>query len=156
MPLASSTLLAPHFSAKELGADLPGATAAIAANLRKVAEWLEVARALLMVPLLVTSGFRTTEHNTEIGGSDTSDHVTGLAADFIAQGLTPFDVYRRLTAARNAGTLPPFDQVIYYAVDDHIHVGLGSKMRGQVLVRTTEGAYVELASKALSLLRGWV
>ncbi len=156
MPVASNTLLATHFSSAELGADLPGATAAIVANLRKVAAWLESARGILMVPLLVTSGFRTVEHNAEVGGSDTSDHVNGLAADFKASGLTPFQIYQRLSAARDTGALPPFDQIIYYAADDHIHVGLGSKTRGQVLIRTTEGSYVQLATNALNLLRGWV
>lgn len=156
MPLASSTLLTPHFTARELGADQVGATAAIVANLRRVAGWLEAARGLLMVPLVVTSGFRTIEHNAEAGGSPTSDHPNGLAGDFEAVGLTPFQVYQRLDTARRSGALPPFDQLIYYAADDHLHVGLGSKMRGQVLIRTTEGSYVQLATNALNLLRGWV
>lgn len=157
MALAAGTNLSAHFTAGELGADDPAVTPAILANLRRVVTWLEAARAVLgAVPIVVTSGFRPDDQNQLAGGSVSSDHPNGLAADFKVSGATPFQVYQRLTAARNAGTLPAFDQLIYYQADDHVHVGLGSRMRGQVYLRTKEGSYVELLSRALSLLRGWV
>jgi zinc D-Ala-D-Ala carboxypeptidase len=156
MPLAANILLAPHFLASELGADDPGATDAIISNLRLVAAWLEKARAVLGVPLEVTSGFRTWLHNAAIGGSPTSDHPNGLAADFIAQGTTPYQVYLRLQAAAGSNQLPPFDQIIFYAKDDHVHIGLGPKMRGEVLIQTTEGDYTQLAGDSVSLLRGYL
>lgn len=154
--IASNILLAPHFLASELGADDPGASDEVVYNLRLVAAWLEKARAVIGTPLTVTSGFRTWAHNAAIGGAPTSDHPNGLAADFIAQGITPFQVYQRLQAAAGSGQLPPFDQLIFYAKDDHVHVGLGPKYRGEVLIQTTEGDYTALAGDSVSLLRGFL
>lgn len=156
MPLAANDFLAPHFMASELGADDAGATDVIVSNLRLVAAWLEKARAVLGVPLDVTSGFRTWAHNAAIGGSPTSDHPNGLAADFIAQGVTPYQVYLRLQAAAGSNQLPAFDQIIFYAKDDHVHIGLGPKMRGEISIQTTEGSYVQLTADSVSLLRGYL
>ena len=151
--------LTAHFSLEELdgGAAPPG----IQANLLSVANWLEAARAILGVPLTITSGYRTADHNAQVGGSSTSDHVIGLAADFEARGLTPYQVYQQLQAAEDAGTLPAFDQLIYYVADNHVHVGLGRNgpmgtLRGQVLLATTEGSYVALAGELVTRLRGYV
>ena len=149
-------LLAPHFTAAELGADTPEIPTVQELNLYTVAAWLEQARAVLGVPLTVTSGYRTPEHNREVGGSSSSDHPNGLAADFEPVGMTPYQAYRQLKGAIAAGTLPPFDQLIFYAGDDHIHVGLGSQMRGELLVRLTEGSYITLTEAAVSKLRGFV
>lgn len=155
--LAGSVALAMHFTAHELGVDVPEATNAIVENAKRVALWLETVRGLLDGRrVFITSGYRTPKHNQEIGGSDGSDHVVGLAADFEVEGLTPFQVYRRLSDAQSKGLLPPFDQLIYYALDNHIHVGLGPKMRGEVLLKTAEGSYVALAGSYLSKLRGYV
>jgi zinc D-Ala-D-Ala carboxypeptidase len=156
MPLAATAKLAPNFTAAELGADNPAADATIVANLRRVAEWLQAARGILGVPLRVTSGFRTSARNAEVGGSASSDHVAGLAADFAAVGLTPFNVYQQLNKAVEERKLPAFDQLVYYAVDDHVHVGLGAQMRGQVLLKTTEGSYVQLAGAYVTKIRGYL
>ena len=152
MSVAGTVRLSPHFTAHELGADNPAASDAVVHNLTLVAAWLERIRAILGVPVTVTSGYRTPAHNTEIGGSPTSDHPNGLAADFEGQGLTGFDVYRRLHGA----ALPPFDQVIYYALDNHVHVGLGARMRGEQLVKTTEGSYIALAESTADKIRGYL
>lgn len=154
--LASNVLLAPHFLASELGADNPAATDQIVSNLRQVAAWLEKARAVVGVPLRVTSGYRSWAHNVAVGGSPTSDHPNGLAADFVAVGMTPGDVYRRIRDAIHSGQLPAFDQLIFYAADDHVHVGLGARMRGEVLIKTSEGSYLQLAGDALNALRGYL
>ncbi len=164
MALASGALLTTHFTAHELGADLPTVTDPIVANLRQTAAWLEAVRGLLNADapagtvrrIFVVSGYRTPEHNAEVGGSTTSDHPAGLAADFEVEGLNPYQVFTRLQAARAAGTLPAFDQLIWYAADNHIHVGLGSQMRGQFLLKTTEGSYTSLVSSAVRQLRGYV
>lgn len=156
MPLASAVKLTLHFAASELGADNPDIPDDALANLQLVAEWLEAARGILGVPIVVTSGYRTWAHNGEIGGDPHSDHPNGLAADFEAQGLSPYQVYQQLKAADAAGSLPAFDQLIWYALDNHVHVGLGAGMRRQFLLHTTEGSYVALAGSYLSQLRGFV
>jgi zinc D-Ala-D-Ala carboxypeptidase len=156
MALASTALLAPHFSAAELGADLPDIPAAALSNLYVTAQWLEKVRALFGAPVIIDSGWRSWAHNTETGGSPTSDHPNGLAADFKVQGFTAYEVYQRLQAAQAAGTLPAFDQLIWYALDDHIHVGLGAQMRHEILFKTAEGSYIALIGAAVTRLRGYV
>jgi hypothetical protein len=65
-------------------------------------------------------------------------------------------MYQKLNTALRAGQLPAVDQIVYYAADDHVHVGLGSRMRGQVLLKTTEGSYVQLAGRAVTQIRGYL
>lgn len=156
MPVASSTRLALNFTAAELGADKPDATPVIVENLRTVAGWLQVVRSILGVPIRVTRGFSTSTENVEVSGSPTSDHPNGLAADWIAIGLTPYQVYQKLTDAQRERRLPAFDQLILYAVDDHLHVGLGRRMRGELLLRTSEGTYVQLLGSYVSQIRGYL
>ena len=157
MPLTASAKLAPNFTAHELGADKPEATDAVVANLRRVATWLQAVRDLFGGKrVFVTSAFHPPVENEQVGGSPTSDHPNGLAADFEIEGLTPFQVYRGLADAHTRGDLPDFDQVIFYAIDNHVHVGLGPKMRGEVLLKTAEGSYVQLAGHYLTQLRGFL
>jgi hypothetical protein len=151
MTLTATARLAPHFTAHELGADLPDIPASAEANLYITAAWLETARQILGVPLLVESGWRSPTHNLEVGGSKTSDHVRGLAADFRPIGLSRYNAYRRL---RDSTTLPPFDQLIFYPVDGHIHVGLGDRRRGEYRLALAEGGYPLLTPALESKLRG--
>ena len=129
-----------HFTDHELGLDVAEIPFDAAANIRvRLEPWLEAARAILGVPLEVTSAYRSPEHNAAVGGASDSDHVTGLAADVVPVGMTKLEAYRRLQSANEAGRLPPFDQLIYYALDDHVHIGLGSRLRRQVLLEDVEG-----------------
>ncbi|NGZ86401.1 D-Ala-D-Ala carboxypeptidase family metallohydrolase [Duganella aceris] len=47
-------------------------------------------------PLSDISGYRALQVNRAVGSSDTSDHVKGMAADFKAAGMTPYDVCQAL------------------------------------------------------------
>ena len=38
-------------------------------------------------PVHITSGYRTVEHNAAVGGSKSSQHLLGRAADFYAEGV---------------------------------------------------------------------
>lgn len=44
-------------------------------------QMLNDARAMAGVPFVITSGIRTEDHNAEVGGSETSSHLTGHAVD---------------------------------------------------------------------------
>lgn len=59
-------------------------------------------------PIRITSGFRPLELNTEIGGSKTSQHMEGKAADLQVPGWQPIEVCT-LAVHRNL----PFDQLIH-------------------------------------------
>lgn len=122
--------LSAHFTEEELrGA---GAPVAVRANLGRLArELLEPLRAVLGVPLRVTSGYRAPEHNAAVGGSETSQHMDGTAADISPVGLSLYDAAQRIDAAELAGTMPLYGQLIYYPyTTGHIHVSLAT--RGKV------------------------
>lgn len=157
--LASDTYVTPHFQAWELGLDKPEATADIVARMTRVANTLEKVRTLLgNVPLVMgtRSGFRTAADNAAVGGSPTSSHLTGDAADFTPKGVTLYRAYRILQDALATGKLPEVDQVIYYSYDGHIHIGLGSQRRQQVLIQLKEGgAYLALTQDLIAKLPGY-
>lgn len=73
------------------------------------ARALEVVRtALGKHPVIVTSGYRSPEVNAAVGGSPTSQHMKGQAADIIVPGCgRPIEVCRRIL---EAGIV--FDQLI--------------------------------------------
>ena len=81
----------------------------VVANLRRLAGLLEKVRAVLKKPMRITSGYRSAELNARIGGSKTSAHMDGRAADFICPAFgTPFVVAKRIAASRLG-----FDQMIH-------------------------------------------
>ncbi len=46
-----------------------------------VLEMLEMARGVSGVPYKINSGYRTAQHNEDVGGSPTSSHLMGFAVD---------------------------------------------------------------------------
>lgn len=51
-------------------------------NLEHLAQLLELALAIVGLPLYLTSGLRLRDHNLGVGGVRGSDHLEGRAADF--------------------------------------------------------------------------
>ena len=70
-------------------------------QLKYVAGTLEEIRAVLGVPLRVTSGFRNVALNKAAGGSPTSGHAKGLCADFIPLGLDISDAFAMIQNSRD-------------------------------------------------------
>lgn len=62
----------------------------------KLVEVLEKVRKWAGAPVTITSGNRCPEYNKKIGGSPTSKHMNGKAADFSVQGWSPKDIYNLL------------------------------------------------------------
>lgn len=96
--------LSPHFNLREFLH--PGAekelTVDIIENLRKLAQKLELIREYLGdVPIRITSGFRTAKHNMAIGGARQSQHMVGLAADFVVPGMSDKYVQARLAQVKD-------------------------------------------------------
>ena len=77
-------------------------TPAVLAELQRTAELLQRIRNYLTAcassdtPLTNISGYRSIPMNRGIGSSDGSDHVRGMAADFKARGMTPYQVCQAL------------------------------------------------------------
>lgn len=159
--LSPETKLAAHFTAGELtrdgdmlGAFIPDVSPLVESNLIQLAATLESVRGALGVPLRVTSGFRPPEKNASVGGVSTSSHLDGLAADVVPVGLSQYDAYRRLETA----TLPPWDQTIYYPIQGHIHIGIGSRLRREIRIALSEdqGGTPLLSESLVDRLQGYV
>ncbi|MCK9629639.1 MAG: D-Ala-D-Ala carboxypeptidase family metallohydrolase [Bacteroidales bacterium] len=70
----------------------------------------------------ITSAYRSPGVNKAVGGVATSDHVKGLACDFVPQGDKQQAV-KKLRAACAQGELGPVRQFIWESYKNVIHVG---------------------------------
>jgi hypothetical protein len=107
-------------TAKRLGIDnKPNET--IINRLRYLCEnVLEPVRKLYGKPIVVTSGFRCEKLNKAVGGSGTSQHVKGEAADIRSVSDTPQDNKELYDCIIKSGVV--FDQLIDEFGYDWIHV----------------------------------
>ena len=81
-------------------------------------------------PIIVNSGFRSEALNRKIGGSATSDHMKGMAADIT--GGNPKENRRLFYLIQELGL--PFDQLIEEKNFSWIHVSYrGATNRNQIL-----------------------
>lgn len=62
---------------------------------------LDLARHFADLPFMITSGFRCRDHNSNIGGSQDSAHLSGFAADIYTAG--PKSRYRIVAGLIQAG-----------------------------------------------------
>lgn len=76
---------------------------------------LQLLRDRIGKPIRVTSGYRTVEHNREVGGSPKSQHLLGKAADIVVDGMTSAQV---AAFARDIG----FTGIGVYPKRGHCHV----------------------------------
>lgn len=98
--------LSPHFDLDEMTISQEAArrglpndpNAAQIGNLRGLCAYiLEPLRIAVGRPVIVSSGFRSVAVNALVGGSKSSDHMAGLAADITVPGMTPLDVCQKIT-----------------------------------------------------------
>lgn len=69
-------------------------------NLIRLANHLEDVRMVLGSPIYISSGYRSALVNKGVGGSKNSDHIKGLAADFVCHGFgTPKAICQELILA---------------------------------------------------------
>ena len=126
----------PHFSLEELtrsqsatrGGINSDPSEAETANLVKLAWFLESLRDKLRkhyqkrLIIIVSSGFRCGLLNVMIGGSRSSAHMQGLAADITCPGLSPLELSRFIN-----DNMEEFDQVIH-EFGRWVHVGLSNSI----------------------------
>jgi len=62
-------------------------------NVIKLANQLQFLRDYTGRPISINSAYRSTEHNAKVGGSKTSQHLLGKAADITIQSLKPAEVF---------------------------------------------------------------
>jgi len=58
-------------------------------NLQLLANQLQVLRDFINEPIHINSGYRSTAHNTKIGGKPKSQHLLGKAADITTKNFSP-------------------------------------------------------------------
>lgn len=68
----------------------------------------------------ITSGYRTEQRNLEVGGSPTSQHLFGEAADFICRHAESMGLVYRFLLDELAWK----GEIIWYKKRGHIHVSL--------------------------------
>lgn len=98
------------------------------ASLRSLAEMiLQPLRDALGKPVRVNSAFRSEAVNRAVGGTATSQHRLGQAADIHVPGMTSVEVAKTIVALGL-----PFDQVIE-EFGSWVHVSYGPRRRRQQL-----------------------
>lgn len=85
-------------------------------------------------PIVVTDWLRTPAENLAVGGSDSSDHLTGWALDFTVPSMTPRQIMLAIAPARAQLGI---DQLIEYP--RHVHVSFNPRARGELLIKTQTG-----------------
>lgn len=121
-----SELLASQEAARRGITNVPGI--ADLANIRTfLGPGMQSVRDLLKVPISISSGFRCAALNRAVGGSPTSQHMVGLAADFIAPDFgSPLQIARAIVASKLS-----FDQLIMEGT--WCHISFTATPRRQVL-----------------------
>lgn len=107
-------------------------------NLRLLAASLQTLRTLFgNNAIIITSGYRSPEVNEKVGSRPTSDHLKGLAADFIVPAFGPPDQVIRAVLASGI----PFKQIIR-EFDRWTHFSIpapGEAPRRQALIIDRQG-----------------
>lgn len=100
----------------------------VIANLKTLAEGLEQVRSLLNNPLFITSGYRSPTLNKFIGGSATSAHCLGFAADFKCPAYgKPVDIVAKI---KDSGI--KYDQLLNEG-NSWVHISFDPRMRQETL-----------------------
>jgi hypothetical protein len=133
--------LSEHFTLAELtktntGLDNEPNNEAVMNLKRLVTTVLEPLRLHIGKPIIVNSGYRSQAVNAKVGGSRTSSHLNGLAADIRIEGMTAAEL-----AVAIAHTGLPYDKAINEHGWVHIQVApLGMKPRSELYTAVfTEG-----------------
>ena len=93
-------------------------------NIIKLASQLQFLRDYTGRPITINSAYRCPEHNAKIGGSKTSQHLLGKAADITIQSLKPAEVYKLIEELIDMGHLLQGGLGLY---DNFVHYDIRKK-----------------------------
>lgn len=99
----------------------------VVANLTKLARTVLQPLREVIGPIIITSGYRPMTLNTLIGGSKTSQHMTGQAADLYSNRHNPLFVCQQIVLMEL-----PYDQVIH-EFGEWVHVSWSDDPRFEQL-----------------------
>ena len=156
MAISAEDKLGKYFDWHELCPKSVPSDPKIVANLRMLcSRILDPLREAIRSPLIITSGYRSAEHNEAVGGAKHSYHVLGMAADVTCgyARWTPLEI------AKVAGTISAVGGLGLYApinrLGSFIHVDL--RPRGRDGKITTwyhvDGKYTDLPADILAALK---
>ena len=73
-------------------------------NVVKLANQLQTIRDVIKTPIQINSAYRCSKHNKAIGGSVSSQHILGKAADIVVRGYDPsLEIYPLIEELINEG-----------------------------------------------------
>lgn len=114
-----------NFSKKEFdskdGAEMPSD---VLPNVRELAQNLQKLRDYLGKSITINSGYRSPKHNLSVGGSPSSQHLLGKAADIVVQGMLPIEIAQIIENLIKKGVLKEGGIGIY---DTFVHYDIRGK-----------------------------
>ena len=81
-------------------------------NLKRVCAWLEELRVRAKTPIVINSGYRSPQLNKKLGGSPTSNHLTGCAVDIRVAGIEQAIRYAVILMDYADETKQDYDEII--------------------------------------------
>lgn len=108
--------LSQHFWLREFNCKCDSINCAITLVAEPLLKALQDLREKLGEPIIITSAFRCQEHNRKAGGSETSCHLVGLAADIKAKNM---DLLYTLAKNSGAGGIGRYNRL---GVLDRLHI----------------------------------
>ena len=119
--------------AVRLGLDNIPDALAMASIRNFLAPGMQQVRDLIGAPINISSGYRAPQVNAAVGGSRSSQHMQGLAADFTAPFFgTPIQIARAIVASHIK-----FDQLIQEG--SWVHISFSAAPRRQALIIDARG-----------------
>lgn len=83
-------MFTPHFALAEFGSrDGAPVPSMYMANVKRLAEQLEILRTAIGKPIRIVSGYRSPAYNAKVKGAKASQHLVAKAADIRVIGMSP-------------------------------------------------------------------
>lgn len=78
-------------------------------------------------PVIINSAYRTPTHNKAVGGSPSSRHLLGQAADIVVKDVPPSTVYAFCSSLLTTGGVGKYDTFTHVDVRKKNHAGITQK-----------------------------
>jgi uncharacterized protein YcbK (DUF882 family) len=103
----------PHFKVKEFACK-DGSTITFIDDY--MVTILELLRKKLKKPIIITSGYRTPQHNAKVGGAKYSYHMRGMAVDIRVDGISAKEVAKALDKIVEGGGIIVYNSWVHFDV----------------------------------------